>query len=88
MDIPRGKEVARRKLITRMALGILALSAIAVVTVGSSRLKPAAPEVELATLWADTVKRGLMVREVRGLGNWWWKTISGFPHSSMDASRR
>ena len=68
MDIPRGKEVARRKLITRMALGILALSAIAVVTVGSSRLKPAAPEVELATLWPDTVKRGLMVREVRGLG--------------------
>ncbi len=68
MDIPRGKEVARRKLIRRLALAALALAVIPAVTVGLSRLKPAAPEVELATLWPDTVKRGPMVREVRGLG--------------------
>jgi HlyD family secretion protein len=32
------------------------------------RLKPAAPGVELSTLWPDTVRRGPMVLEVRGLG--------------------
>ena len=35
---------------------------------GLTRLKPAAPGVELSTVWPDTVKRGPMVREVRGLG--------------------
>jgi HlyD family secretion protein len=35
---------------------------------GLARLKPAAPGVELSTVWPDTVKRGPMVREVRGLG--------------------
>jgi HlyD family secretion protein len=38
------------------------------VTLGLSRLKPAAPSVERSTVWTDTVKRGLMVRQVRGLG--------------------
>ena len=33
-----------------------------------SQLKPAAPSVERATVWVDTVKRGPMVRQVRGLG--------------------
>ena len=37
-------------------------------TFGLSRLQPAAPTVEAATLWPDTVKRGPMVRQVRGLG--------------------
>ena len=38
------------------------------ITLGLSRLKPAAPGVERATLWIDTVKRGPMLREVRGSG--------------------
>ena len=38
------------------------------ITLGLSRLKPAAPSVERATVWIDTVKRGPMLREVRGLG--------------------
>ena len=38
-------------------------------TVGVSRLKPAAPEVERSTVWTDTVKRGPMLRQVRGLGS-------------------
>jgi HlyD family secretion protein len=33
-----------------------------------ARLKPAAPTVERATVWIDTVKRGAMLRQVRGLG--------------------
>jgi HlyD family secretion protein len=35
---------------------------------GATRLRPAAPTVEASTLWPDTVKRGPMVRQVRGLG--------------------
>ena len=37
-------------------------------TYGLSRLRPAAPSVDRATIWPDEVKRGPMVREVRGLG--------------------
>jgi HlyD family secretion protein len=36
--------------------------------VGVSRLKPAAPGVDRATLWIDTVQRGSMIRQVRGTG--------------------
>jgi len=35
---------------------------------GATRLRPAAPTVEASTLWPDTVKRGPMIRQVRGLG--------------------
>jgi HlyD family secretion protein len=45
-----------------------ALLIIPVITVGLSRLKPAAPTVEWGPLWPDTVKRGEMLRQVRGLG--------------------
>jgi multidrug efflux pump subunit AcrA (membrane-fusion protein) len=38
-------------------------------SIGISRLKPAAPEVERGTVWTDTVKRGPMLRQVRGLGS-------------------
>jgi len=68
MDVPRGKEVARRRLIKRIVYIALILIAIPLITWGLSRLRPAAPEVELATVWPDKVKRGPMVREVRGLG--------------------
>ncbi len=68
MDIPRGKEVARRKLIRRIVMIGAVLVAIPLITWGLSRLKPAAPEVERAAVWVGTVKRGPMVREVRGLG--------------------
>lgn len=67
MDIPR-KEAARRKKIRQTVVGVVVLAAIAAVTMGVMRLKPAAPSVEWATLWPDTVKRGPMLRQVRGLG--------------------
>src|ERR1700733_1624819 len=41
---------------------------VAAVSVGVSRLKPAAPTVERGTVWTDTVKRGSMLRQVRGVG--------------------
>ncbi len=68
MDVPRGKEVARRKLIRRIVYIALLVAAIPLITWGLSRLKPAAPSVDRATVWRDTVKRGPMVRDVRGLG--------------------
>ncbi len=68
MDVPRGKEVARRKLIRRIVFIAIIVAAIPLITLGLSRLKPAAPSVDRATVWIDTVKRGPMVRDVRGLG--------------------
>jgi HlyD family secretion protein len=46
----------------------IALLALLAVTLGLSRLKPAAPTVERSAVWVDTVKRGPMLRQVRGLG--------------------
>jgi multidrug efflux pump subunit AcrA (membrane-fusion protein) len=68
MDIarPEFKQQKRRRQIMWSAVGILVLAAA---TVGISRLKPAAPEVERSTVWTDTVKRGPMLRQVRGLGS-------------------
>ena len=52
----------------RMQEGVFALLAIILITVGVSRLRPAAPGVDRATVWIDTVKRGPMIRQVRGSG--------------------
>ncbi len=49
-------------------MGIAGLALLALITVGLSRLKPAAPTVEKSTVWLDTVKRGEMLRQVRGNG--------------------
>jgi HlyD family secretion protein len=68
MDIQRPASVARNKKIRRIVIGAVGLVVIALITIGLSRLKPAAPTVEKATVWPDTVKRGSMVRQVRGLG--------------------
>ena len=67
MDVKR-EGIAKKKLIRRIILGALVLAAIPVITVGLNRLKPAAPSVEMSTVWPDTVKRGLMERQHRGLG--------------------
>lgn len=45
-----------------------ALLGVIVVSLGISRLKPAAPPVEKATLWIDSVRRGEMTREVHAPG--------------------
>jgi HlyD family secretion protein len=68
MDIarPEFKQQKRRRQIIWSALGIVAVAAA---TIGVTRLKPAAPEVERSTVWTDTVKRGPMLRQVRGLGS-------------------
>ncbi len=68
VDIARSPEVKRKKQIRRIIYGVVALLAIVLITVGVSRLRPAAPGVDRATVWIDTVKRGPMIRQVRGSG--------------------
>ncbi|MGC2507596.1 MAG: HlyD family efflux transporter periplasmic adaptor subunit, partial [Candidatus Acidiferrales bacterium] len=67
MDIAR-PEVKRQKRIRRYMYIGAALLLIVIVTAALARLKPAAPSVDKSTIWTDTVKRGPMLREVRGLG--------------------
>lgn len=67
MDIARPSN-AKQKRIRRAVIGATAILVVGAVTVGLGRLRPAAPTVEASTLWPDTVKRGPMVRQVRGLG--------------------
>jgi len=68
MDVARPHSVARNKKIKRIVVLLLVLIAAAGVTLGLSRMKPAAPSVDRATVWIDTVKRGEMLRQVRGIG--------------------
>jgi HlyD family secretion protein len=68
MDIQRPSSVVRNKQIRRIVIGVVALVALAAITYFLSRLKPAAPTVDRGTAYIDTVKRGPMVRQVRGLG--------------------
>ena len=67
MDVPRAGVAAKKRkrrviIIAASALGLI------LITIGISRLKPAVPSVDRSTVWIDTVKRGPMVRQVRGLG--------------------
>ena len=68
MDIarPEFKQQKRRRQIIWAGIGVVCLVGL---TIGVSRLKPAAPEVERSTVWTDTVKRGPMLRQVRGIGS-------------------
>jgi HlyD family secretion protein len=67
MDVKR-EGVAKKKMIRRVIYLTLATAGIAVASWQISKLKPAAPSVERATVWIDSVKRGLMVEDRRGLG--------------------
>jgi HlyD family secretion protein len=67
MDIQR-KGTRKRKIIRLTVAIVLVGGVLAAGFVFASKLKPAAPGVELSTLWPDTVKRGPMIREVHGLG--------------------
>ena len=67
MDIAR-PNVAKEKRRKRIVYGVIATLVLIGITVGLSRLKPAAPTVERNLVWIDTVKRGQMLRQVRGLG--------------------
>jgi HlyD family secretion protein len=65
VDIPRKPRNTRRR---NLIIGGIALAAVALVTLALSRLRAAAPVVDRASLWTDTVKRGPMLRDVKGPG--------------------
>ena len=67
VDKPRPSQ-ARKKRIRRIIYATLAIAGGGLATLGLYSLEPAAPRVEAATLYPGTVRRGEMVREVRGLG--------------------
>ena len=68
MDIarPEFKQQKRRRQIVAVSSGVIVMAAL---TVFVYRLRPAAPTVERGTVWTDTVKRGSMLRQVRGIGS-------------------
>jgi HlyD family secretion protein len=67
VDIARPSQ-ARKKRIRRILYISSAVIVVALISLGVSRLKPAAPTVDRAVVWIETVKRGPMLRQVRGSG--------------------
>src|SRR5688572_1462592 len=68
MDVPRYGIARSRKLWLSATLVALAF-VVTAVAYGGSRLEPAAPFVDRATLWRDRVQRGTMLRDVHGVGS-------------------
>lgn len=67
MDKPRTDQADRRRRRWLILFGIVL--ALAGGTLALARLKPAAPTIDRSVVWIDTVKRGPMLREVRGVGS-------------------
>src|SRR5204863_3325015 len=59
---------AKRKRVKRILWASVAVVAVAAISLGVSKLKPAAPTVDRAVVWIDSVKKGPMLRQVRGSG--------------------
>ena len=78
MDIVR-PEIKHKKKMRRIAYIAAAVVLIPLMTYALSRLKPAAPSVDGGTVWHGTVKRGPMLRDVRGLGTLVPETIRLIP---------
>lgn len=67
MDISR-PDIKRKKIRRQWVVGGISILILAVVGLFVSRLKPASPTVDRATVWTDTVKQGPLLRQVRGPG--------------------
>jgi RND family efflux transporter MFP subunit len=68
MDIARPEFKAQKRK-RQIAMSVVAVVVIAAATMAVYRLRPAAPSVERGTVWTDSVKRGPMLRQVRGVGS-------------------
>ena len=68
MDIKRPPKSKLKKKIRTAVMIVVGLAAIGGITYGLTKLKPAAPTIDPSTVVIDTVKRGEMVRDVRGNG--------------------
>jgi len=87
MDIARPSN-AKKKRIRQIIYGSVALLVVVSVSYGLSRLKPAAPTVERAVVWPDTVKRGDMIVQVRGLGTLTPEDIRWIPATTQGRVER
>jgi HlyD family secretion protein len=67
MDISR-PDIKKKKMRQQWIVGVCGVVALAVAGFFVMRLKPAAPEVDRAVVWTDVVKRGPLLRQVRGPG--------------------
>jgi HlyD family secretion protein len=82
VDIQRDPSVLRKRRIRQWLFAAAGLVVIILITIAVSRLRPAAPTVDRATVWIDTVKRGSMVRQVRGSGTLVPELIRWIPATS------
>jgi HlyD family secretion protein len=67
-DIARDPAILKRRRIRRIGYGVVGILLVAAVSIALARLEPAAPSVPRGTVLEDTVRRGSIVRQVRGLG--------------------
>jgi HlyD family secretion protein len=87
MDIPRPQAKGRRRL-KRILYGVVAIAVIGAITIGVSRMKPAAPPIEDDVAYKGTVMRGPMVIKVRGLGTLVPEDIRWIPAPSQGRVER
>jgi HlyD family secretion protein len=81
MDIARPDLPAKRRQ-RRIVIGTVVVALLGGAGVAVSKLEPAAPSVDAATMWIDTVKRGELVRDVRGIGTLVPEDIRWIPATS------
>jgi HlyD family secretion protein len=87
MDIARPSNAKKKRIKQAIYVGV-GLMAVVLVSVGLSRLKPAAPTVERAVVWPAKVERGPMVRQVRGLGTLTPEDIRWIPATTQGRVER
>jgi HlyD family secretion protein len=78
MDIPR-KSQTKLRWIRRVIVGLVLFGAVGGISWYTAHLKPASPSVERANVWIDTVRRGPMVLQVRGMGRLTLEEIRWIP---------
>jgi HlyD family secretion protein len=67
-DIARDPAILKRKRLRQAGYAAVGVIIVIGVSIALARMEPAAPNVERATVLVDTVKRGSIIRQVRGLG--------------------
>ena len=90
MDLQRDPAILKKKQRRRAVIGVVVALAVVAVSVAVSRLEPALPSVANAqsTLWIRTVRRGPMVREVRGAGTLVPEEIRWIPSTTSGRVKR
>jgi HlyD family secretion protein len=68
MDVPRSQKSKTKKRVRFILYAVLGVAALALITYGLAKIKPAAPSVESGTVFKGTVQRGEMIRQVHGAG--------------------